>query len=332
MNVLSLFNGMNTLRQAMENVGIEVNKYYSSEIKPYAIELTQHHFPDTTQVGNINNWRQWDIDWKTIDFIGSGSPCQDLSIAGKRAGINGSKSSLFWVFIEILNHVKKLNPNVLFLQENVGSASKLDIGIMSRAMGLYPVSINSKLLTAQLRDRYYWTNIRTKNTIFDIVTDIPQPKDLKIMFKDIITDGFTNRDKSYCILEGYYSKAFNEEKNQPALIKRYNMGMQSLVYIEKDEVRVKTNTVKGYDILTENDCLNLSFPKSTTRRGRVTKGNEPIYTLKDHTMRLLYKEELCRLQGFPDDYCDIITRNKAGSLLGDGWTLPIIEHILKYIN
>ena len=97
LNVLSLFNGMNTLRQAFENKGFKVGKYYSSEIKPYAIELTQYHFPDTIQVGDINNWKEWDIDWKTIDFIGSGSPCQDLSQAGNRAGLNGKKSSLFFM-------------------------------------------------------------------------------------------------------------------------------------------------------------------------------------------------------------------------------------------
>lgn len=81
MKVLSLFNGMNTGRQALENVGIKVNKYYSSEIKPYAIELTQHHFPDTIQVGDVTKWREWDIDWKSIDLVLSGSPCQDLSAA-----------------------------------------------------------------------------------------------------------------------------------------------------------------------------------------------------------------------------------------------------------
>jgi DNA (cytosine-5)-methyltransferase 1 len=117
MNVVSLFNGMNTGRQALENVGIKVNKYYSSEIKPYAIELTQHHFPDTIQVGDVTKWKEWDIDWKSIDLILSGSPCQDLSAAGKRAGINGSKSSLFFVFVEILNHIKSLNPNVYFYKK-----------------------------------------------------------------------------------------------------------------------------------------------------------------------------------------------------------------------
>jgi len=338
MNVLSLFNGMNTGRQALENVGIKVKKYYSSEIKPYAIELTQHHFPDTIQVGDVTKWREWNIDWQTIDLVLSGSPCQDLSAAGKRAGINGKKSSLFFVFIEILEHIKSLNPKVLFLQENVGSANKLDVGIMSRALGVYPVRINSSLLTAQLRDRYYWSNIRTKETMFDLVTDIPQPKDKGIMFKDIITDGYVDKDKHNALLESIS----RQSKNQDGMKKRNITvpGMISLIYEENNELRCKTNTLKGYDIITENDCLDLSFPTSTTRRGRVTKGKSPclmessnkLYSYKDGIVRTVNQIEMERLQGFPDGYTSILSKAKAGSLLGDGWTLPVIEHIFKFIE
>lgn len=281
MNVLSLFNGMNTGRQALENIGIKVDKYYSSEIKSYAIELTQYHFPDTIQVGDITKWREWNIDWKSIDLVLSGSPCQDLSSAGKRAGINGKKSSLFFVFIEILEHIKSLNNNVLFLQENVGSASKLDIGIMSRALGVYPVRINSSLVTAQLRDRYYWSNIKTKETMFDLITDIPQPKDKGIILKDIITSGYVDRNKSLCLLEGYYSK--KPKKDYSKYMSRYILGMLQIVYESE------------YDV------------------------------------RLLNKIEMCRLQGFPDNYCEILSENKSASLLGDGWTLPVIEHIFSFI-
>ena len=314
MNVVSLFNGMNTGRQALENVGIKVDKYYSSEIKPHAIQLTQHHFPDTIQVGDVTKWKEWDIDWKSIDLILSGSPCQDLSVAGKRAGINGKKSSLFFVFVEILEHIKSLNPKVLFLQENVGSASKLDVGIMSRALGVYPVRINSSLVTAQLRDRYYWSNIRTKQDgmFGDLVTDIPQPKDQKIMFKDIITGGEVN-------------------------IEKYEF---PLIYEHNNELRCKTNTLQGFDIVTENDCIDLSFPTSTTRRGRVTKGKSPclmesnnnLYSYKDGIVRTVNQTEMERLQGFPDGYTSILNKAKAGSLLGDGWTLPIIEHIFSFIQ
>jgi DNA (cytosine-5)-methyltransferase 3A len=345
MNVLSLFNGMNTGRQALENVGIKVNKYYSSEIKPYAIELTQHHFPDTIQVGDVTKWKEWDIDWNSIDLVLSGSPCQDLSVAGKRAGINGKKSSLFFTFVDILEYIKLLNPNVLFLQENVGSASKLDVGIMSRALGVYPVRINSSLVTAQLRDRYYWSNIRTKadGMFGDIVTDIPQPKDRKIMFKDIITSGYVERLKANAMLQSDYKQFVKDPIKQDILIKkRINKGKQTpnLIYQENNELRVKTNTLKGYDIVTENDCIDLSFPTSTTRRGRVTKGKSPclmessnnLYSYKDGIVRTINQIEMERLQGFPDGYTSILSKSKAGSLLGDGWTLPIIEHIFSFIK
>jgi site-specific DNA-cytosine methylase len=280
MNVLSLFNGMNTGRQALENVGIKVNKYYSSEIKPYAIELTQYHFPDTIQVGDVTKWREWNIDWQHIDLVLSGSPCQDLSAAGKRAGINGSRSSLFFVFVDILNHIKSLNPNVLFLQENVGSAAKIDVGIMSRALGVYPVRINSSLVTAQLRDRYYWTNIRTKKNMFDFETDIPQPKDKGIILKDILTSGLVEVEKHSCLNTGSGAESKNQE------------------YLKH-----RNKTTGMITLIQENDIV-----------------------------RTVNKIEMCRLQGFHDNYCDILTTKKAGSLLGDGWTLPVIEHIFRFIK
>ena len=322
MNVVSLFNGMNTGRQALENVGIKVNKYYSSEIKPYAIELTQHHFPDTIQVGDVTKWKEWDIDWKSIDLILSGSPCQDLSAAGKRAGIKGSKSSLFFVFVEILEHIKTLNPNVLFLQENVGSASKLDVGIMSRALGVYPVRINSSLVTAQLRDRYYWSNIRTKETMFDIVTDIPQPEDRKIMFKDIVTGGRVERVKALALLE-QTEKAFGHkdrfsEKAQEYIKGRVKFGV-NLIYVDRDKALA----------LLESESRVCTSQESIKKRAKrqfinVIQQNELVRTVN--------QTEMERLQGFTDGYTSILSQSKAGSLLGDGWTLPIIEHIFNFIE
>ena len=284
-SVLSLFNGMSTGHTALDNLGIKVNKYYSSEIKPYAIELTQHHYPNTIQLGDVNNWREWDVDWKNIDLLLSGSPCQDLSSMGSGDGLMGKKSSLFFVFIEILEHIKKLNPNVIFLQENVGSASKHDIGIMSRAMGVYPVRINSRLVTAQQRDRYYWSNVRTKKTMFDFVTDIPQPMDRKINLKDVLTSGYAKEEKHKALMHRmYYSFGHKDKRSKKAQ-----------EYILKRE----------------------KF------------GNTVIY--EDGYMRLANKIELCRLQGFPDNWCDIVNLQKTASLLGDGWTLPVIEHIFQYL-
>ena len=323
MNVVSLFNGMNTGRQALENVGIKVDKYYSSEIKPYAIELTQHHFPDTIQVGDVTKWKEWDIDWKSIDLILSGSPCQDLSAAGKRAGINGSKSSLFFTFVEILEHIKTLNSNVLFLQENVGSASKLDVGIMSRALGVYPVRINSSLVTAQLRDRYYWSNIRTKETMFDLVTDIPQPKDRGIMFKDIITGGYVERVKANAMLECDYKQFVKNAIKEDILIKkRIIKGKQTpnLIYVDTD----KHTCLKESDSRPPTSQEALKHRNATTGMITLIKENKLVRTVNQIEME--------RLQGFPDGYTSILSKAKAGSLLGDGWTLPIIEHIFSFIN
>jgi DNA (cytosine-5)-methyltransferase 3A len=315
---------MNTGRQALENVGIKVDKYYSSEIKPYAIELTQHHFPDTIQVGDVTKWREWDIDWKSIDLVLSGSPCQDLSAAGKRAGINGKKSSLFFTFVDILNHIKELNPNVLFLQENVGSASKLDVGIMSRALGVYPVRINSSLVTAQLRDRYYWSNIRTRQDgmFGDIITDIPQPKDKGIMFKDIITGGRVERVKSFALLEhienSFGHKDRFSEKAQNYIKGREKFGV-NLVYVDRDKALA----------LLESESRVCTSQESIKKRAK----RQFINMIQENELvRTVNKIEMCRLQGFPDNYCDILSTKKSGSLLGDGWTLPIIEHIFSFIK
>ena len=284
--VLSLFNGMGTLRQALYDLNIPVKKYYSSEIKPYANKLQQYHFPDVVQVGDITKWREWDIDWSKIDLIGSGSPCQDLSIAGKRAGLKGSQSSLFYVFIEILEHCRKLNPNVKFLQENVGSASKEDVRIMSEMLNILPVCINSNLLTAQNRDRYYWSNVKVKTdwTGYNW-TDIPQPKDKGILLKDIIESGEVNKDKAVALLQrnGYAMNCSNNEN-------------------ESGQRRLQKRAKKDFiSIVRDNEKYRL------------------------HT-----QTELERLQGFSDGYTSILSYNQAASVLGDGWTLPVIIHILKH--
>ena len=359
-NVVSLFNGMNTGRQALENVGIKVNKYYSSEIKPYAIELTQHHFPDTIQVGDVTKWRDWDIDWKTIDLILSGSPCQDLSAAGKRAGINGSKSSLFFVFVEILEHIKSLNPKVLFLQENVGSANKLDVGIMSRALGVYPVRINSSLVTAQLRDRYYWSNIRTRETMFDLVTDIPQPKDKGIMFKDIITGGQVERIKALALLESESRVC----KSQESIKNRASREFINMIYVKRDkanallesdykhqikdeikqDIYIKKRLAKGKqtpNLVYVNTDKHVSLKMQGHRNNQGSQealkhrnATTGMITLiqENELVRTVNQTEMERLQGFPDGYTSILSTAKAGSLLGDGWTLPIIEHIFRFIE
>jgi site-specific DNA-cytosine methylase len=165
------------------------------------------------------------------------------------------------------------------------------------------------------------------------------------MFKDIITDGRVEKIKAGCLLHGDYKMFIKDEIRQDIYLKkRISNGTQTpnLIQVNEsnNELRCKTNTIKGYDVVTENDCLDLSFPTSITRRARVTKGKSPclmesnnnLYSYKDGMVRTVNQIEMERLQGFPDGYTSILSKAKAGSLLGDGWTLPVIEHIFKFIN
>ena len=375
MNVLSLFNGMSTGHTALENVGIKVGKYYSSERTPAAIKLTQHHYPDTIQLGDVTKWKEWDIDWKNIDMVLSGSPCQDLSIAGKREGLEGERSGLFFVFVDILNHIKELNPKVLFLQENVGSANKRDVGIMSRALGVYPVRINSALVTAQSRDRYYWSNIRTTpDGLFgDIITDIPQPKERNIVIADILNIPIQNKRSSKIIMEVKQKKV----EVRKHYIKQYDLA----VYLRKHKTKTIKDIARYCDVkLTEAEhwfrtdesgsipkkeiwfklkkCLKIKsklFDKEVTEfeikdnsydmSNRVyhTDGKHP--TLMTHSggqrdknitdgkdLFYLNANHCELLQGFSGNYTDILSERQRKDLLGDGWTLPIIEHIFSFIE
>ncbi len=223
MNILSLFDGISCGQLALKRAGIKVDKYYSSEIDKYAIKVTQHNFPNTIQLGDVK-----DIDFKQfeeIDLLIGGSPCQDLSQAhSKRPGLKGSKSSLFWEYVRAL---KELKPKY-FLFENV-EMPPADYEIISQALGIYPVNINSDLVSAQLRNRFYWTNIGEKNyNLFGFPTcAIPQPKDKKIYLQDILTSGYADRLKARCIKESESRPYSNKIK----MLRRYETtGMFTLVF------------------------------------------------------------------------------------------------------
>lgn len=188
-NVLSLFDGMSCLQIALKELDIKFNNYYASEIDQHAIKQTQLNFPGTIQLGSVTEWRTWNIDWSTVGLIGAGSPCQGFSFAGKQLAFDDPRSVLFFVFIDILNHVRKFNPDVKFLLENV-DMKKEHMVVINAYTGVFPVNINSNLVSAQNRNRWYWSNIRTKEVgLFgETHTDIPQPKDKCILLKDILED------------------------------------------------------------------------------------------------------------------------------------------------
>ena len=175
--VLSLFDGISAGQVALNRLGIEIDTYWSSEIDKFAISITQRHFPDTIQLGSVTEWRKWDIDWKSIDLLHGGSPCQGFSFAGKQLNFEDERSKLFFDYVDILNHIKKYNPNVKFLLENV-RMKKTSQEVITKYMGVEPIFINSRLLSAQNRPRLYWTNIE----------GIEQPEDKGLILRDVLEE------------------------------------------------------------------------------------------------------------------------------------------------
>lgn len=197
MNVLSLFDGMSCGQIALNRIGITPASYYASEVDKYAIKVTQANYPNTVQMGDVMNWQEWNLDWSSIDLLIGGSPCQGFSFAGKQLAFDDPRSALFFQYVQILNHIKKHNPNVKFLLENV-KMKKEYLDVMSGMLGVEPVFINSALVSAQNRQRFYWAN-----------WNIKPPTDRFEVLNDIVEGGYySTRDKSYC-LDANYGKGTN---------------------------------------------------------------------------------------------------------------------------
>lgn len=199
MNVLSLFDGMSGGQIALTELDIPIDKYYASEIDKYAMQFTIQNFPNTIQVGDI---RELDINkLDKIDLLIGGSPCQSLSMAGKRKGLstkegidifdlemylelkeNGfefeGQSYLFWEYIRIYNDLLERGDNPKFFLENVEMGKKWE-SVFNDILGRKGIHINSALVSAQNRRRIYWT---------DIHDDIPQLEDRGILLKDILEE------------------------------------------------------------------------------------------------------------------------------------------------
>jgi DNA-cytosine methyltransferase len=198
MNVLSLFDGISAGRVALERAGVVVDNYYASEIDKYAIQVSKKNYPDIKQLGDISNWRNWDIDWSSIGLVIGGSPCQGFSIAGRQLNFEDPRSKLFFDFVDICHHVADMNPNMKFLLENVKMKQEFQ-DVINKYMGVEPIVINSSLLSAQNRVRLYWTNI----------PNVSQPEDKGIVLSDILED--TVDDKYYLTAEAidYMSRLRN---------------------------------------------------------------------------------------------------------------------------
>lgn len=290
-NVISLFDGMSCGRIALERTGVKVDSYYSSEIDKTAIKIAQHNYPDTVQIGDIINWRNWNIDWESIDLLIGGSPCQGFSIAGKKLNFNDERSRLFFEYIEILNHLKSINPNIKFLLENVRMTDDIADQI-DELMGVKRIFIDSRDFTGHIRKRYYWTNMTIKPweckklVIGDIIDDLPYDKDLKFFLDRTVYAPTISRDGIITI---------NPKDNN---------GKQTWQRGRVYDVSGNCPTI----------CASL-FDLNIT---------------EDHKYyRKLTINECERLQGIPKGYTSIVNKVCAGKLLGNGWTVDVIAHIFS---
>lgn len=204
MNILSLFDGMSCGQIALERAGIKVDNYFASEIDKYGQIVSKANYPNTIYLGDVRHINAKDLP--KIDLIIGGSPCQSFSFAGKRKGMSTKdeqqiltlehylqlksegfefegQSYLFWEYMRLLN---ECNPKY-FLLENVEMGEKWE-KVLSKAIGVNGIHINSALLSAQNRKRIYWTNIgmQAGGLFGDLQSIIEQPKDKGILLKDIL--------------------------------------------------------------------------------------------------------------------------------------------------
>lgn len=204
MKALSLFNGISGLHLALDRAGIPVEKVYYSEIDKFANKVTEHHYPNDIALGDVTKWREWDIDWSSIDLVSAGFPCQAWSVAGQQLGDKDPRGALFWTTLDIIKQVLTHNPKAKFLMENVKMKKDFEQYIThhtTEALGYVEKTlINSALVSAQNRNRYYWTNFT-----------VTQPQDKGVLLKDVLEDGIAIEQRP----RGKITVAFTLRNHQP---------------------------------------------------------------------------------------------------------------------
>lgn len=344
MNVLSVCDGMSCGQIALNRSGIKYKKYYSSEIDKRAIKVTQHNYPETIQIGDITKWREWNLP--KIDLLLAGTPCQGFSFSGKGLNFEDPRSKLFFDFVEILKHYKPK----YWLFENVKMKKEWQ-NTISTILNMEFIEINSALVSAQNRKRLYWTNIKSGPVDFfgRMKTQIMLPGDKKIFLKDIIEDGFVDRDKSYCICAndnkgGNLNRYLNKRSKQIVFIRQrprgYNKGgdfykksptLTANEWICNNKLCIVCGEadINGFDSMkrvysTDGKCPTLSS---------VCGGNhEPKIALNDIEYRKLTPLECERLQTVPEQYTSSVSNSQRYKMLGNGWTVDVICHILKHME
>ena len=348
MNVLSLFDGMSCGQQALERAGFKVENYFASEIDKYAMQVTMANYPNTKQLGSVVNVDGYSLP--KIDILIGGSPCQSFSFAGKRKGMSTKdeqeiltlehylelksegfefegQSYLFWEYMRLLTEVKPK----YFLLENVMMGEKWE-KVLSKAIGVKPIMINSSLVSAQNRQRLYWTNIglEPQGLFGDLETTIQQPKDKGILLKDILEENVPEKyflsDK---IIRGFLNKPAEWAK----------------CFVPRDVFGKSDCLTTGQFQVGNNYIIHNMMPRSSNSgkggSGHLTRNDGKTYCLDTGQtnavelfgkIRRLTPKEFERLQTVKDDYTNHVSDTQRFRMLGNGWTVDVIVHILKYMK
>jgi len=317
LTVISFFNGISTGRLALTKMGIPIKQYFSIENDKYANAISRTHW-NNTELGDVTKINFNDLP--KIDFVFCSAPCQDLSFAGAKKGFEeGTRSSLFFYFIEFLNNQqKRFGVKPKFLVEQV-KMKKEHLEVMENALGVKGVLINSKYFSAQNRQRLYFCNFPIDQTY----------QDKGITLKDILEDGHTDRDKSHCIDANYFKGG-----NLKSYFKKHR---RQLVFNRC--LQVGEADLKGNESIKRVYSQNGKAPTLTTCGGG---HREPKVYVEPLKWRKLTVKECERLQTVPDNYTahgaevngtyKKISNTRRYKALGNGWTTEVIIHILKGAN
>ena len=345
MKILSLFDWIACWYEALLGAWIHIDKYYASEIDKYAIQVATKNHPDIIEVWDVTQLKG--EDFKDIDLIIGGSPCQWFSMAGKMLNFNDPRSKLFFEFVRLVGEIKPK----YFLLENVKMKKEFQ-EVITEYLWVEPIEINSALVSAQNRKRLYWTNIEW----------IKQPEDKGILLKDILESevdekynltskqadiiyNFKQIDLPCATQIGNSKNFWNSYESQKAYTLRacnpnwviLDAKKKPLVSMIDGELRIRQATKQWYIVANEWDGISLAYPNSTTRRGRVQRWKSNTLVcwwdsyVWDKVIRKLTPVECERLQTLPDNYTEWASDSQRYKMLWNWWTVDVIAHIFSFI-
>lgn len=316
MKILSLFDGMSCGQIALNRCGIAYDNYYASEIDKYAIKVTQANYPNTIQIGDVRNVTAASLP--KIDLLIGGSPCQGFSFAGKGLNFDDPRSKLFFEYVRLF---RECNPKY-FLLENVKMKKEYQ-SVISSYIGCDPIEINSALVSAQNRKRLYWTNIP--------VNELPQDKG--ILLKDIIQE---NVSEKYTLSQIAINRIIRKKWSMPnidpkkteTILTKNNSGQLS---VDAGTTLIRCIASRGR--YNEYGKVNQNYePREDFKTNSLTGVQKDNILQKGDIVRRLTELECERLQTVPDNYTNHVSSTQRYKMLGNGWTVDVICHILKHMD